>query len=246
VGTIFAISLKVKGLETPLTVPGALQVFGPRPVITAVRKAIPDALGLAIRPDELPAGTTAGLSLEVREFQGPSASTVERRPRVELGCHSGGLRQSVSLSPGDHVAGAQLTVAAPGLLFVSVDPEAIGYPGCLLTAIVDVEPEGRSDAFTIGRVVRIPRLEQFTLTTEQLDPSTYVGLLKGRDLDVIEKTGWDAHHGLRVDSVPTPVPGEPSVETIRIALPWPAPSPHAPLYLWLRGEGDGRKTAVSY
>ena len=42
--------------------------------------------------------------------------------RRALGCRSGGLRQSVSLSPGDRVAGAQLTVAAPGLLFLSVQP----------------------------------------------------------------------------------------------------------------------------
>jgi hypothetical protein len=33
-----------------------------------------------------------------------------------------------------------------------------------------------------------------------------------------------------------------SEETLQIAVPWPAPSPHAPLYVWLRGEAAGRLT----
>jgi hypothetical protein len=133
------------------------------------------------------------------------------------------------------------------MLFLSLDPAMIGYPGCLLTASIDIEPEGRSDSFTMGRVIRVPQLEQFTLTNEQLGPSTYVGILKGHDLDVIEKTGWDADNGVRVDSVPEPVPGDKSsLETVRVALPWPAPAPHAPLYVWLRGEDKGRQTAAGY
>lgn len=132
------------------------------------------------------------------------------------------------------------------MLFLTIDPGTVGYPGCLLTASISVEPEGRSDAFSMGRIVRVPRLDQFTLTTEQLGPSSYAGILKGRDLDVIEKTGWDSQQGVRVDGVPAPVPGGPFVQTLRIALPWPAPAPHAPLYVWLRGEEEGRKTAVTY
>jgi hypothetical protein len=84
------------------------------------------------------------------------------------------------------------------------------------------------------------------LTNEQLGPATYAGILKGRDLDVIEKTGWDAHDGVRVDYVPAPVPGDPTLQTIRIALPWPAPAPHAPLYVWLRGDDEGRQTTVAF
>src|ERR1700686_1276556 len=57
----------------------------------------------------------------------------------------------------------------------------------------------------------------------------------------IDKAGWDAEHGVRVESIPTPVPGEPSRQTVRIVLPWPAPGPHAPLYVWVRGRrGDAR------
>jgi hypothetical protein len=243
VGSTFAVSLKVTGLDAPLAVPAAIKVFGPRPSIAGVRKAVPDTLGLTLRPGELPSGTIVGLSIAVKQYRDP-ASGPEATPRVELGCKSGGLRAALQLSPDTGTNG--LRVAAPGLLFLSLDPGTVGYPGCLLTATVEMEPEGRSDAFVIGKVIRAPKLDEFTLTNEQISPSTYVGVLKGHDLDVIEKTGWDPHHGVPVETVPAPVPGDPAEQTMRVAMPWPAPAPHAPLYVWLRGEDEGRKTGVSY
>jgi hypothetical protein len=98
----------------------------------------------------------------------------------------------------------------------------------------------------LGRVVRVPRLEQFTLTAEPLGPAAYAGVLKGRDLDLVERTGWDPQHGLAVDAIPAPVAGEPGKQTLRVPLPWPSPAPHAPLYVWLRGEKDARRTSVTY
>ena len=125
----------------------------------------------------------------------------------------------------------------------------MGHAGCFfqvrLTANVPVEPEGRSDAYARGRVMRVPRLEQFSLSTERLGPATYAGLLKGRDLELVEKAGWDSADGLPLESIPTPVPGEPARQILRVALAWPAPSPHAPLYIWLRSEAEGRKPAVA-
>jgi hypothetical protein len=35
-------------------------------------------------------------------------------------------------------------------------------------------------------------------------------------------------------------------ESLRVAIPWPAPAPHAPLYIWLRGEERGRLTSAQY
>jgi hypothetical protein len=131
-------------------------------------------------------------------------------------------------------------------LYLSVDPGAVGYPGCRLAATAILDPEGRSDHFVLGRVIRVPRLDRFILTTEKVGDSSYAGTLEGRDLDVIEKAGWDAEHGVPVESIPTTVPGEPSRQTVRIVLPWPAPGPHALLYVWLRGETRGRKTVVAY
>jgi len=152
----------------------------------------------------------------------------------------------LKLSPDEPAGGSALSFAGPGELYLSFDAGAVGYPGCTISATAVTEPEGRSDSIKLGRVVRIPRLDQFTLTSEPTGASSYAGILKGSDLDLVEKAGWDTEHGLPVDAIPTPVPGEANKQTLRISLPWPAPAPHAPLYVWLRGEQEGRKTAVIY
>ncbi len=236
----FPLVLKVAGLENLLTVPDALEVVGPRPRIQSVQKSLAGALGIEIGADELPAGTAAGLVLTVDHLRDGS------RPRLELGCETGELRQQLTLSPGEPSTAASLTFAGPAALYLSVDPAAIGYAGCRLTATAIVEPEGRSAPFVIGRVIRVPHLDKFALTAERVGDSAYAGSLEGRDLDVIEKTGWDGQNGVPVDSIPTPIPGDPTRQTLRVLLPWPAPAPHAPLYIWLRGERQGRKTSVAY
>jgi len=69
--------------------------------------------------------------------------------------------------------------------------------------------------------------------------------LKGFDLETIERAGWDARAGVGVAELPRPVAGEAARQTLRIAVPWPSPSPKAPLYIWLRGESEGRATKVT-
>jgi len=232
--------LKVKGLENPLIVPGAIEIVGPRPRILSVRKSLADDFGIELGADELPAGAAAGLALSVSHV--PDTT----RLGLELSCETGESRQPLRLSPGEPAGGASLTLAGPGTLYLSVDPGAVGYAGCRLAATVILDPEGRSDPFVLGRVIRVPRLEKFTLTTEKIADSAYSGILEGRDLDVIEKAGWDAQHGVPIESIPTPLPDDSSRQKLFIVLPWPAPGPHAPLYVWLRGETQGRKTAVAY
>jgi hypothetical protein len=239
-GHSFPLLLKVKGLDHPVTVPDAIEIVGPRPRIMSVQKSLASALGIEIGADELPAGTAAGLVLKVNHVRDTT------RPRLELGCETGELRQSLMLSPSEASSGANLALAGPGALYLSVDPGTVGYAGCRLAATVILEPEGRSDRFILGRVIRVPRLDRFTLTTEKIGDSSYSGILEGRDLDVIEEAGWDNEHGVPVESIPTPVPGDPARQMLRIVLPWPSPGPHALLYVWLRGEAQGRKTAVGY
>ncbi|HUP02361.1 MAG TPA: hypothetical protein VMU19_00135, partial [Bryobacteraceae bacterium] len=245
VGATFAVALKLKDIDAPVPVPDCLKIFGPRPVITSVSKSVPATVGLTLQPDELPAGTVVGLSISYRHDDGGGAGGADSRPRVALGCKGGNLRKAFRLTPDDKTPGIGLSAASPGMLFLSLDPGLVGYPGCVLSATIDIEPEGASGAYALGRVVRVPQLQQFTLTGEQIDPSTYAGVLKGSGLDVIEKTGWDADHGVPVNSVPQPVPGDVSLQTLRIGLPWPSPSPHASLYVWFRGEQKGRKTTLT-
>jgi hypothetical protein len=129
-------------------------------------------------------------------------------------------------------------------LFLSLDPGAVGQSGCTLTATMETESLGKSDPFTLGKVLRLPRIESLTLTDEKAADGFY-GVLKGFDLETIEKTGWQANAGLNVSELPRPVAGEAAKQTLRISMPWPSPSPKAPLYVWLRGESTGRATKVS-
>jgi hypothetical protein len=231
-GRVYALQLHIQGHEAPIEVPNALEIIPPRPKIAAVRASVPADLGIQLHDRELPDGATVGLSLRVENLRPGSGA-----PIVELGCASGEMRAPLKLSPGG---------AGSGMIFLSVDPGRVGYPGCELTASVTEDKLGRSDPHPLGRVVRLPRLDEFTLTNEKVGDSEYAGVLKGRNLDVVEKVGWDAHNGVPVDSIPTPVPGDPSEQTLRVALPWPAPAPHAQVYVWLRSEEQGRQTSVAY
>jgi hypothetical protein len=241
-GATFPLALKVSGLESTLTVADGIEVVGPRPKIASVRTSTPVNLGIEVHPDELPTGTTVGLALRVENFRGSEGS----QSAVELGCAGGGLRAALKLAPDEQAAGATMTLAGPENLFLSLDPGKVGYPGCRLTATVVSAPEGRSEAHVLGTVIRIPRLEQLTLTNEKSGDSNFAGILKGSGLDIVERVGWDARNGVPVDAIPTPIAGGPSEETLRVALPWPAPAPHAPLFIWLRGEEKGRQTSVTF
>lgn len=239
-GQTFALVLKVSGLEDPLRLADAIEIVGPRPKIQSVQKSQPATPGMEIAADELPAENPTGWVLTIDT---PHASSL---PQLELRCKAGELRHGLTLSTGTPVSGASLTSAGPGALYLSVDPGAVGYPGCQLSATLIVDPDGKSDPVVLGRVIRVPRLDRFTLTSEKVGENGYAGSLEGRDLDVIEKVGWDGTGGLPVEAIPIPLPGERASQSLRLVLPWPAPSPHAPLYIWLRGESQGRKTSVAY
>ena len=123
----------------------------------------------------------------------------------------------------------------------------VGQSGCQLAATITTESTGSSDPTVLGRIIRLPRIEKFALTEEKLSSTLYAGNLTGIDLQIIEKTGWDAKTGYPVQGIPTPVPGSnPQEQTLKVELPWPPPSPHAPIYVWLRGETTGRLTDVKY
>jgi hypothetical protein len=234
--------MEVRGVESPVVVPNAIWVVGPRPKILSARRSPVQERGVEIRDTELPAGNAIGFVLSLAR---PDGVLPNSRLQLELGCRSGEVRNPLTLMPGESAGGARLNLAGADSLYLSLDPGVVGYPGCELVATVSVEPNGRSDAFSLGRVVRTPLLEEFTLTSESMGPNTNLGLLKGRDLDVIEKAGWDGHNGLPVVGIPAPVPGLPAEQMLRISLPWPSPAPHSPLYIWLRGEESGRRTNVT-
>lgn len=230
------LDLKVEGVHQPLRLMGALVVLGPRPKIASVKASLPEELSVALKAAELPAGAVVSFSMQVEHLASD--------PVVELRCGSSG--PPFSVRAGEKRGSARLELAGQGLLFLWVDPAVAGQPGCVLTASVETAPEGASDPAMLGRLVRLPRIKSFVLTDEKLASDVYAAVLKGEDLETIEKTGWNSEAGLAVKDLPKPVAGEGHEQSLRVALPWPSPAPHAPLYVWLRGENAGRATQVRY
>jgi len=173
---------------------------------------------------------------------------VDGHPVLSLTCaNEGYVKAPLVLHPGDRSTSAQLDFAGEDGLFLSVDPGVVGQSGCQLAATITTESAGSSDPTVLGRIIRLPRIEKFALTEEKLSSTLYAGNLTGVDLQIIEKTGWDPRTGFPAQGIPTAVPGSnPQEQTLKVELPWPPPSPHAPIYVWLRGEATGRLTDAKY
>jgi hypothetical protein len=95
-------------------------------------------------------------------------------------------------------------------------------------------------------VVRIPQIESFRLTDEQAGEGGYFGVLTGRNLELIDRTGWDTTNGQPVPGLPAPLAGDPNRQSLKVRMNWPSPVPHAPIFIWLRGEDQGRQTTARY
>ena len=238
-GEVMSASLHVEGIGKPLQVPDVVHVVGPRPKITDVRTSFPKETNVALEKNEIPAGSAVSFAIQA-EHMGPA-------PVLSLGCRKGSeTRQPVTLHPGDNSGSAQLDFAGSGILFLSLDPGTVGQSGCLLEAAVTDPTTGSSNPYTLGLVTRLPQIIKFTLSDQKLGNSLYQGTLTGQDLQMIDKTGWGPDTGYPVQGIPTPVRGNHQEQTLKIEMPWPPPGPGAPIYIWLRGETNGRVTAMRY
>ncbi|HZU27907.1 MAG TPA: hypothetical protein VFA04_20420 [Bryobacteraceae bacterium] len=235
-GQALDVRMYADGFANPLTYSGGLRVAGPRPRVSDSKLAVPAGLEVALKPHELPAGVFISTMLTVRNA-GPN-------PTVRLEC-AGPDARAITISPRDSNAAARMQAVQADTLFVSFDPGA--FPtGCEVNVVLERGEEGRSEPFRLGRVVRIPRIESFTLTDQAAGDGQYAGTLTGEDLEMIDKTGWDADHGIAVAAMPVPIAGDARKQLLKVILPWPSPAPHAPLFIWLRGDANGRATAVRY
>ncbi|HEV2417088.1 MAG TPA: hypothetical protein VGX94_04750 [Terriglobia bacterium] len=240
-GQTLSPNMTIEGIGQPTLIPGLVRVAPPRPKIMSVTDSFPTADNVALRTGEIPAGEAVSFSLHTENATAPSldvacANTTDERMALDL--KPGGPLGQNSL--------AQLDDAGDGILFLSLDPGTVGQSGCQLTAVVTTSDAGASDPVTLGRVIRLPHIGKFSLSSDALGRSLYAGTLTGQDLQMIEKTGWNAAMGYPVQGIPTPVPGSNIKQTLKIELPWPPPSPGAPVYIWLRGENQGRRTNASY
>jgi hypothetical protein len=231
--------MRVAGIAQPIPLRGVLEIAGPRPKITSVQPFFPAGADVALRPNELP--TNLAISFSIR------TANAGNQPALQLACaDSTDTQSALNLHPGSEDPRVRLDATGENTLFLSLDPATVGHSGCELEATLSAPETGLSDAYQLGRIVRLPRIEQFTLSNQKLDRRLYSGTLTGEDLQLIEKTGWNPKAGFPVIGIPTPVSTDPAKQTLGIALPWPPPSPQAPLYIWLRGETEARQTSARY
>ena len=215
-GQIRDLRLTVKDYAEPVVVPGAIRVAPPRPRVLSITPSLPSEMPISLRHGELPAGVQVGFQLRLASFGQDS--------EVRVWCDD-----SVRSVPGSRMDA--------DTLFLSFDPGS-WRAGCLLSVTV-----GESEAVPLGRVTRLPTVDSFRLTDESVGSGTYVGVLSGKDLELVGKVGWTATEGIEVPGLPTPVG---SKQSLRVHLPWPSPAPHSPLYIWLRGDAEGRATTIRY
>jgi hypothetical protein len=230
IGESLALSAKA-GLGRVLNFPGVLQVAAARPRIVEARAAQPTDLPIALKAGELPAGSFTGVTLRM---ESPDQAT------LKLNCEG---------APADRAVRQTYTPSGEGTIYFSFDPgtvgpATIGSTGCKLTAAIENTDAPLSDPFPLGTVVRVPRIDKLTHTKESA-PGGYVAVLEGWDLETIDRAGWSATMGLPAADPPRPIAGQGAKQTLRIAMPWPSPSPKAPLFVWLRGESQGRATGVT-
>ncbi|MGB7024605.1 MAG: hypothetical protein WBD73_12465 [Candidatus Acidiferrales bacterium] len=238
-GARISAKIFVAGIQEPLDVPDVLEVVGPRPKIVSVRKSFASETSVALRDGEIPANSAVSFAID--------AQNIASRSKLHLACGApDDTKRDLTMTPGERDGANQLDLAGEHSLFLSLNPGDVGQSGCLLMATVTDEVTGTSDPYALGRIVRLPRIDKFTVTDESLGASLYAGLLTGDDLQAITMTGWDAQHGIPVQNIPTPVPGEPQRQTLKITMSWPPPSPHAMLYIWLSDQTEGRATNVRY
>jgi len=214
-------------------------VAGPRPKILSVDESLPKGGTVTLQAGEIPAGSAVSFAIHT--------ANVDVRPALQLACvGADNDAKPLELAPGDMQGSTQLDFAGEGVLFLSLDPGSVGQSGCKLAATVETSDTGDSDPYILGRVVRLPQIDKFSLSDQKAGRTLYEGFLTGQNLQMIARTGWNASTGYSVVGIPTPVPGSPQEQTLKIQLAWPPPSPGAPVYIWLRGEDQGRKTSAAY
>ncbi len=236
-GGRLTLSAKVAGMSQTLRFTDLLQIAASRPKILEAKSSVPRDGLVTLKPDELPSGSWVSFAMRVE----PAGV----QPAVTLQCaEAGRMVQTQTARAGEKTAAVQFTGAGDGAWFLSLDPGSVGQSGCTLQATIETEALGKSDPFALGKLVRLPRVENFALSDEKVGEG-FAGTLRGFDLETIDKTGWNAQGGVAVPELPRPVAGEGAKQSLRIAMPWPSPTPKSPLYIWLRGETEGRATRVT-
>jgi hypothetical protein len=232
-GTTLPITEYIENRSEPFRLPDALRVTGPVPAIASSRLSLPSQMAIAVRAEEFPAGYTLNAMLDVKN--------IERKSLLRLGC-ADGVGTTETLHIGGQTANWALQQLSPDQLYLAFDTS--GLPaGCSLQAVIDNGQGGSSQPATLAHILRVPQVDAFTVADGPPENGTRPYQLTGRNLEMIEKMGWDDKNGLDISGLPTPLPGQGLKQSIQINLPDP-PSPDMMLHVWLRGDDKGRNTTI--
>ena len=230
-GTALPVKAWLTDRSEPLVFTDGLQITGPLPAIASSKLSLPAAMAIAVRSGEFPAGYTLNAMLDVKN--------VERGSVLRLAC-ADGVGDQTALHIGEQNGSSNLQQLSQDQLFLAFDTSRLPA-GCSLQAVIDNGRDGRSPPSTLAHILRVPQIDSFTLSdnTSQKGPRTYQ--LTGQNLEMIEKSGWDENNGTELISLPEPLPGPGLKQSVQVVLPDPL-NPHAVLYVWLRGDQQGRTT----
>jgi hypothetical protein len=233
-GATLAVRAYVADRSEPITLPGALEITGPLPVIASVKLSRSGGQAIAVRNDELPAGGTLNALMDVKNM--------ERTSLLELGC-ADGVGARTELHIGGRTSSWSLQQLSPDQLFLAFDSSSLPA-GCQLEAIVDNGREGKSRPFTLARIVRLPKIDSFTATPDDRLAGLRRYTLTGENLEMIQKVGWTEAEPVEIAALPSPLPGPGLKQTLALGLADP-PKPDAALFIWLRGDRDPRAAAIA-
>ena len=188
---------------------------------------------MTLPADEFPAGYNLTALLDVRNV--PATSLLKVTCAEESGT-------PVSLHIGEQNTRYSLQQLSQDQLFLSVDTSE--FPaGCELQASINNAHSGDSQPFTLARIVRLPQIESFEKTTQTVQDGKRTYVLNGRNLEMIEKAGWDQLEPFPIATLPAPIQGQGQKQELQVTLPDPPP-PHGQLYVWLRGEKGASATSL--
>jgi hypothetical protein len=232
-GTSLAMKAYIEDRTEPLTFSDAVRIVGPRPRIAEVAVSQPPDQDVQLATGELPGGMYLSAMMRVEHLQSNSM--------VKLGCEQTG-GASVTLRLGERSGPSSFQQLAPDQVFLSFDTSP-WLNGCLLQAVIANGSEGESDPYRIGRIVRVPMIDSFTITSDDAGGGRFRAILTGQNLETIEKVGWSVDHPEPVTALPLPDSNDAQRQRLEIHVPLP-PESHSPLYVWLRTESTARITKV--
>jgi hypothetical protein len=232
-GTTLAVKAYVQDRSGPLTLPGALQITGPLPVIASSKLSLGSGTQISLHPDEFPAGSTLNAMLDVRN--------IARSGVLRLSCAESSSEQA-SLHIGEQTTHSSLESLSPDQLFLAFDTSSLPA-GCLLQAVIDNGRDGSSQPFTLAHILRTPQIDSLTVSAAQPQNGMRPYQITGQNLEMIQKLGWDQASLVDVSDLPTPLPGPGLKQSVEINLPDP-PNPEAVLLVWLRGDKRARESTM--